>query len=186
MWEQNDIGGATGTALVNNIKNDGPLFRASSAIAAQVTPADTLLTRLAGREPRHGQPDAGVPGHGADPGRQHQRGHRRLPGAAAARRRPPRVPPAIVDCFSEFLPTADWVGVLGNTDRTLNFRLTARDASWAAAGSAARRRKLHAGAVRGPVPRDLEAIPQNVYGTSPQTVTWAVAGPTRRRSTSPT
>ena len=27
MWEQNDRGGAAGTALVNNTKTDGPLFR---------------------------------------------------------------------------------------------------------------------------------------------------------------
>ena len=41
MWEQNDVGGATGTALLNNVKKDGPLFR-QFGVAAQVTPEDTL------------------------------------------------------------------------------------------------------------------------------------------------
>ena len=27
LWEQTDIGGATGTGLVNNTKTNGPLFR---------------------------------------------------------------------------------------------------------------------------------------------------------------
>ena len=44
------------------------------------------------------------------------------PAAPAA---PAVVPADIRDCFSEFLPTSDWVGFHG--DRTLNFRLTARD-----------------------------------------------------------
>ena len=43
MWEQNDIGGATGTALVNNVKKDGPLFR-QFGVAAQVSATDTLLS----------------------------------------------------------------------------------------------------------------------------------------------
>ena len=45
MWEQNDIGGATGTALVsNNVKKDGPLFR-QFGVAAQVTPRRTRCSR---------------------------------------------------------------------------------------------------------------------------------------------
>ena len=43
MWEQNDIGGATGTALVSNTKKDGPLFR-QFGTAAQVSATDTLLS----------------------------------------------------------------------------------------------------------------------------------------------
>ena len=44
---------------------------------------------------------------------------------ARPRRRRPRCRAPIVDCYSEFLPTSAWVGLLG--DRTMNFRLTARD-----------------------------------------------------------
>ena len=40
LWEQNDRGGATGTALVNNTKLNGPLFRVFGAYA-DVTPAGT-------------------------------------------------------------------------------------------------------------------------------------------------
>ena len=87
MWEQNDVGGATGTALVNNVKRNGPLFR-QFGVAAQVTRDGHAALALAGREHDDGQPDPRVPGHGADPGREHQRGHRRLPGRAHAGHRP--------------------------------------------------------------------------------------------------
>ena len=43
MWEQNDRGGATGTALVNNVKVNGPLFR-QFGTAANVSATDTLLS----------------------------------------------------------------------------------------------------------------------------------------------
>ena len=43
MWEQNDRGAATGTALVSNTKKDGPLFR-QFGIDAQVSATDTLIT----------------------------------------------------------------------------------------------------------------------------------------------
>ena len=172
MWEQNDVGGATGTALVSNTKKDGPLFR-QFGIAAQVSATDTLLSPSPGENMTDGEPDAGVPGHGADPGRHHERGHRRLPGRAAlAGGRPGAA--AVVDCFSEFLPTADWVGVLG--DRALNFRLTARDAKLGGGGVGSAATKLTLAPFAGPFRVTSWAIPQNVYGTSPQTITWDVAG----------
>ena len=43
MWEQNDRGAAAGTALVNNTKTNGPLFR-QFGTAANVSATDTLLT----------------------------------------------------------------------------------------------------------------------------------------------
>src|SRR4051812_12721502 len=43
MWEQNNRGGAAGTALVNNTKVNGPLFR-QFGVAAIVSATDTLLT----------------------------------------------------------------------------------------------------------------------------------------------
>ena len=41
MWEQNDRGGAAGTALTNNVKTNGPLFRQFGR-AVDISPADTL------------------------------------------------------------------------------------------------------------------------------------------------
>ena len=43
-------------------------------------------------------------------------------------------PQATVDCYSEYLPTPDWVGIDG--DRTMHFRLTARDGNPVAGGVA--------------------------------------------------
>ena len=54
------------------------------------------------------------------------------------------MPAAIRDCFSEFLPTSDWVGFL--SDRTLNFRLTARDDQPGGGGIGRADTKLVAGA----------------------------------------
>ena len=97
---------AAGTALVNNNKTDGPLFR-QFGTAATSAPTDTLLSPSPGENDVDDEPDPRVPGHGADPG------HNTNAAPARARPRRPRrrsCPPAIRDCFSEFLPTADWVG----------------------------------------------------------------------------
>ncbi len=97
MWEQVDragiSGGSTvGTALLSNTKTNGALFRQFGA-GVDIPLADSLKYNSPGLEPGHGESDAGLPGHGPDPGRQHQRGHRVVPrGAAGARGRPDRGP----------------------------------------------------------------------------------------------
>ena len=83
MWEQTDRGGTAGTALVNNTKTNGPLFR-QFGTAANVSATDTLLSPSPGLNAGHDGPDARVPGPGADPRQQHERGRRRLPGRARA------------------------------------------------------------------------------------------------------
>ena len=55
MWEQNDRGGATGTALVNNTKTNGPLFR-QFGTAANVSATDTLLSPSPGLNAVDGNP----------------------------------------------------------------------------------------------------------------------------------
>jgi len=64
--------------------------------------------------------------------------------------------------------------VLG--DRALNFRLTARDAKLGGGGVGSAATKLTLAPFAGPFRVTSCAIPQNVYGTSPQTITWDVAG----------
>ena len=90
MWEQVDragiSGGSTaGTALLSNTKTNGALFR-QFGVGTDIPLADSLKYHSPGLNLATQQPDARVPGHGPDPGQQHQRGHGHLPG----RRRPPR------------------------------------------------------------------------------------------------
>ena len=121
LWEQTDPGGPAGTGLVDNTKHDGPLFR-QFGNDAQVTPAGTIVYRspgenLAGTDPSRTFPDL----------QQILSGNTNAatgacPAPLAAGSMPPTDP--ALDCFSEFLPTSDWVGA---GDRVLHFRLTARD-----------------------------------------------------------
>ena len=154
MWEQNDIGGATGTALVsNNVKKDGPLFR-QFGVAAQVSATDTLLSPSPGENMTNANPTRVFPdmaqilagntnaATGTCPAGAAVAG-----GRAAARRRLLLGVPA---------------------DRRLGRRARRPDAELPPDGARrqARRRRsrqrgdeAHAGAVRGPVPRDLVGDP---------------------------
>ena len=106
MWEQNDRAGIRRQhrghrAASSNTKTNGPLFR-QFGVGADIPLGRLAEVPLARPEPGDDEPDAGVPGHGPDPGQQHQRGHRALPAPPPA---PAAVPTAIRDCFAEFLPT---------------------------------------------------------------------------------
>jgi reprolysin-like metallo-peptidase family M12B/putative Ig domain-containing protein len=170
MWEQNDRGGTAGTALVSNTKTNGPLFR-QFGVAAEVTPEGTLLT-----------PSPGLNAVGTDPTRVFPdlpqilaNNTNAVTGACpAAPPSPTVVPPAIRDCFSEFLPTSAWVGFLN--DRTLNFRLTARDGNPGAGGIGFADTKLVIDPLAGPFLVTSQATPAPVTGGSTQAVTWDVAG----------
>ena len=96
---------------------------------------------------------------------------------APARPRPPAptaLPPDIRDCFSEFLPTNAWVGFLN--DRTLNFKLTARDGNPGAGGVGAADTRLVIDPLAGPFLVTSQSTSAPVTGGSTQTVTWDVAG----------
>jgi hypothetical protein len=124
MWEQTDPGGANGTGLVSNTKVDGPLFRQFGTFA-NVSATDTLMyhspgENLAGTDPSRTFPDLAqiLAGNtnaatGTCP-------------APLAGGTVPVTDPAL-NCFSEFLPTADWVGNPAAGLRVMHFRLTARD-----------------------------------------------------------
>jgi hypothetical protein len=121
QWEQTDNGVGAGTSLVSNTKLNGPLFRVFGTFA-NVTAAGTVTyhspgENLAGTNPSRTFPDLAqiVAGNtnaatGTCP-------------APAAGGTVPVTDPAL-NCFSEFLPTAAWVGT---GDRVMHFRLTARD-----------------------------------------------------------
>ena len=84
MWEQNDPGGALGTAL------DHPGQGRRAVVPPVRHPLDATALRpdrlqLAGREPPDHRPGQGVPRPGADPRQQHERRDRGLPGLRAAR-----------------------------------------------------------------------------------------------------
>ena len=115
MWEQTDRGGAAGTALVNNTKTNGPLFR-QFGTARQVSPSGHAPTPSPGLNAVSDRPDARVPGPARrswpttrTPSRGRARRHRRRRRRCRLRR----------DCFSEFLPTNAWVGFRERP--TLNF-----------------------------------------------------------------
>jgi hypothetical protein len=121
VWEQTDPGGSFGTPLVANNKVDGPLFRVFGTYA-DVSAASELLyhspgANLAGTSPSRTFPDLA----------QVVAGNTNAAVGACPDPLAPGVVPVsdpALDCFSEFLPTADWVGT---GDRVLHFRLTARD-----------------------------------------------------------
>ena len=170
MWEQNDRGGTAGTALVSNVRTNGPLFR-QFGTAANVSATDTLLSPSPGLNAVTTDPTRVFPDIG-----QILAGNTNAKSGAcpAAPPAPALVPPEIRDCFSEFLPTSDWVGFSG--DRTLNFRLTARDAHPGGGGIGRADTKLVLADGTGPFLVTSQGSPATLRGGSEQTVAWDVAG----------
>jgi hypothetical protein len=129
LWEQNDVGGEVGTALVDNAKVDGPLFRVFGTYAdvsaddASQSPAPG--ENIAGTSPSRTFPDMAQVLAGNT--------NAKTGSCPAAPPDDPSsyvvVPVPIVDCYSEFLPVPGYVGTAGtNPNRpALHFRLTARD-----------------------------------------------------------
>lgn len=136
IWEQNDRGGAAGTALGSQTKVDGPLFRIFGAYAP-VTPAGALQISSPGENLATSSPTRVFP----DMAQILANNTNALEGTCPPM--PPKpatggatnVPVPVIECFSEWLPTADYVGSPansavgwdGNAEPSLNFRFTARD-----------------------------------------------------------
>jgi len=114
-WEQNDRGGTTGTPLLTAPKLNGPLFRQFAA-AAVVSPSDAQ---------QYGSAGENLPG--TEPTRVFPDLEQILANDTNAETG--TCPAGDVECFSEFLPTSAYVGVVGSNANppSLHFRLTARD-----------------------------------------------------------
>ena len=122
LWEQNDRGGPNGTGLISNTKLNGPLFR-QFGTRALVSDADSLEYNSAGENHTTGSPLRVFP----DMVQILANNTNAVTGACPVASAPPSA--ANIDCFSEFLPTADYTGFPGvnAAPATLNFKLTARD-----------------------------------------------------------
>jgi hypothetical protein len=162
MWEQNDRAAAAGTGLVSNTKLNGPLFR-QFGVAANVTPSNTLLYESPGENLVDSNPTRVFP----DMAQILANRTNADTGVCATS-------PADVDCFSEFLPTAAYVGFGSNANpASLHFRLTARDGR---GGVNTAQTTLTLASASGPF---LVTSPNTTVAYkagSTQTITWDVAG----------
>jgi hypothetical protein len=122
MWEQNDRGSATGTGLVSNTKVNGPLFRQFGQRAI-VNSADTLEYQSPGENTVTADPTRVFPDM-----KQILANNTNAESGACPTASPTPTADQI-ECFSEFLPTAAYVGFAGvnASPASLNFKLTARD-----------------------------------------------------------
>ncbi|MEV4315821.1 M12 family metallo-peptidase [Actinocrispum sp. NPDC049592] len=170
MWEQNDRGGTTGTALVNNTKTNGPLFR-QFGTAAIVSAEDTLKYYSPGENTVDKNPTRVFPDMAQITTNNTNAKTGTCPAAPPA---PGVVPAAIVDCYSEFLPTNAWVGI--NNDRTLHFRLTARDGRLGGGGIGSADTALVLAPNAGPFLVTSQADAPAYTGGTAVPVTWDVAG----------
>lgn len=178
-WEQNDRGGATGTALVDQVKTNGPLFRMFDSYAP-VTPAGTLQYDSPGENQATGDPSRTFP----DLDQVLANNTNAVSGACPAPPAAPttggsNVPVELRECFAEWLPTAAYTGdaLAGNTEPSLNFRLTARDLDPQAGGTAYGDVELTIDPSAGP----FLVTGKNTAGTAAvatrtENLTWAVAG----------
>ncbi len=172
-WEQNDRGGTAGTSLLNNVKTNGPLF-AMFPKSGQISESDTLLYDSPGENHLTRNPTRLFPdlqqildnNTNADTGA--------CPTGPIAN----PVPIPVKECFSEFLPTSDYVGFsatgFNNADPlSLHFRFTARDGR-GGVNSADTTLLLATGT--GPFLVTSPNTAVTYKGGSTQTVTWNVAG----------
>lgn len=160
LWEQNDRGGATGTGLLSNTKVNGPLFR-QFGTRADVSEASAILYNSSGENHVTSNPTRVFP----DLAQILINNTNAATGSC---------PAADVDCFSEFLPTADYQGFAGvnAAPASLNFKLTARDGR-GGVGSASTNLVLAAGT--GPFLVTAPNTAVAMAGGSTQTITWNVA-----------
>jgi hypothetical protein len=166
LWEQNDRGAANGTGLISNVKTNGPLFR-QFGTQALVTSAATLQYNSPGENTVTGNPSRTFP----DMVQILSNNTNAETGVCPTASSTPTVEQ--IACFSEFLPTAAYVGFGGvnASPASLNFRLTVRDGN-GGVGNAATQLVLAQDA--GPF---LVTSPNTAatLETGTQTVTWSVA-----------
>ncbi len=168
LWEQNDRGAATGTALVSNTKTNGPLFR-QFGTRGVVVGSDTLLYNSPGENHVDGNPTRVFP----DMAQILINNTNAETGACPTASATPTA--AQIDCFSEFLPTAAYVGFAGTnaSPATLHFKMTVRDGR---GGVNSDTTTLTLAPAAGPfLVSSFNSSGVTVDGGSTQTITWSVA-----------
>ena len=165
MWEQTDRGASAGTALPSNVKTNGPLFRQFGTRA--------VFNAAVYSPPGQNQTDTNPTRVFPDLPQLLLNNTNAETGACPTVAGTPT--PAQIDCYSEFLPTADYAGFAGvnASPARLNFRLTARDGR-GGVNSAGTVLTLAAGT--GPFLVIFPNAGESLDAGSPVTVTWAVAG----------
>ena len=171
MWEQNDRGASGtsgGTGLISQPKLNGPLFRQFGKRTV-VSNSDSLQYNSPGENLTDGNPTRVFP----DMDQILANNTNAETGSCPAASSPATA--AQIDCFSEFLPTAAYVGTtsVNASPLSLNFRLTVRDGR---GGVASGNTQLLLATAAGPF---LVTAPNTftiLDGMSPTTVGWSVAG----------
>jgi Metallo-peptidase family M12B Reprolysin-like len=169
-WEQNDRGATAGTSLLNNVKTNGPLF-AMFPKSAPISETDTLQYNSPNQNHVTTSPTRVFPdlqqilanNTNADTGTC-------SPGPIA-----PPVPIPVKECYSEFLPTSDYVGFAGvnlGPPPELHFRVTARDLRMGGGGNSAADLTLRLAPNTGPFVVTAPNAAVTYPGGSSQTVTW--------------
>jgi hypothetical protein len=166
MWEQNDRGDTAGNSLLSNTKVSGPLFRQFGTRSTSVV--NPLTYAPAGQNATTTNPTRVFP----DMVQVVANNTNAVTGACPAASSP--VTGADIDCYSEFLPTAAYVGFAGTnaSPPSLNFKLTARDGQ-GGVNSATTQLVLAPGA--GPFLVTAPNTAVTLDGLTSTTVTWDVA-----------
>ena len=180
LWEQNDRGGqGTGTSLVSQTKPNGPLFRVFGTYA-DVTPAGTLLIGSPGENAADGNPTRTFPdieqilvnNTNAETGLCPEAPPSPASGAS-------NVPVPTRDCFSEWLPTIDYVGsplAANDVPLSMNFRFTARDLNPVAGGYSFANTKVLIDNTAGPFLVSSKNVAAAAVAGRTEVLSWAVAG----------
>ena len=179
LWEQNDRGGVAGTALTSQNKLNGPLFRVFGTYAA-VSLADSLEYGSPGQNLADGNPSRTFPDMAQVLADETNAETGTCPSSNPTDTLPDGPE---LRCLSEFLPTAAYIGdgTAGNTEPSLNFRLTARDREGVDGGFAWADTKLRIDKTAGPfLVTSQDAATEYATGST-QTITWDVAGTNTER-----
>jgi hypothetical protein len=171
LWEQTNVG--EGTRLSDNAKQYGPLFRVFGDDAV-VTDEGTLTSPSPGLNIADGAITRVFPDMA-----QVLAGNTNAASGVCPTPTTPtnqQLPDTLLDCYSEFLPTGDYLGSFeGGNDRVMSFRLTARDRFPNGGGVAWDDVDLTVDPSAGPFLVTSQAAPgATVPGGSAVPVTWAV------------
>ncbi|GHJ58700.1 hypothetical protein NOK12_12180 [Nocardioides sp. OK12] len=137
IWEQDNTG--LGTALTDNRKIFGPLFRIFSDNAVVTNDAALLSPspgqNNAGSSAKRSFPDLGQVMRGVTNAETGACPTPRIDTEEEEEAETVIITDAELDCFSEFLPARDYEGTASENNRKLVFRLTARDGFTEGGGS---------------------------------------------------